>query len=169
MLGDVFHMASDDNESKPFKMSPVTDLPQPAPEIRRVSHAGNGLIVTGAAGIVLNCLMNFAAMWLASMRPPEARRDLEAAAGALDRAAAERGRDAAPLLQTCAVALPTLLIYPLAIFGGLRMKQLRSYRLAVTSAIAVMLPCSCAFLLGLPIGIWALAVLSDPSIKYGFR
>lgn len=162
-------MATEDDRTVPFAMSPVRGLPEVAPEVRRVGRAGNGLVVTGVAGLLLNCLMNFGSLMIAPIQRPEAARPLNNAARALDPAAAERARNAAALVQTCLVALPTLLIYPLAIVSGLRMKQLRSYRLALASSIMVMLPCSCAFLLGLPIGIWALTVLTAPSIKARFQ
>jgi hypothetical protein len=162
-------MASEDDAPTPFKMSPVTALPEVAPEVRRVAGAGNGLVVTGVAGILLNCLMHFGSMWLAPAEPPRLVRDLQAKADALDPAAAERGAAAAPGTQLCVIALPTLLVYPLAIVGGLRLKRLESYGLVLASSIVVMLPCSCAVVLGLPVGLWALTLLADPSIKSKFR
>lgn len=162
-------MANKNDHNGPFNMSPVTSLPQKLPEVRRVEVAANGLVIVGTAGLLLNCLLNFGSMMLAPEEPAPAIRALEDAGRALDPAAAERGRDAAPLMQTCAIAVPTLLVYPLAIVGGLRMKQLRNHRLAVASSIVVMLPCSCAFLAGLPIGLWSLTVLTTPEVKSRFH
>lgn len=55
-------------------------------------------------------------------------------------------------------------------FGALRMKQVKSYGLAMTASILAMIPCftSCCCLLGLPVGIWALVVLLDKDVKAAF-
>ncbi len=65
--------------------------------------------------------------------------------------------------------LVALVINPIAIWGALRMKALRSYGLSVTAAVIVMIPCtSCCCLFGLPIGIWALVVLMSEEVKAAF-
>jgi hypothetical protein len=64
--------------------------------------------------------------------------------------------------------LAWLLFCLLIILGGVRMMSLRSYGLAVTAAILALLPCQPLFLLGLIFGIWALIVLSRPSVKAAF-
>ena len=79
------------------------------------------------------------------------------------------GGKAAPFLQTVAIGMVTLAVYPLALLGGLRMKQLRNRPLALGSSVLVMLPCSPTFLVGIPLGIWAIAVLMDPIVKRAFR
>lgn len=55
-------------------------------------------------------------------------------------------------------------------YGAWRMKELKSYGLAMTAAILAMIPCftSCCCLLGLPVGIWALIVLLDKDVKAAF-
>ena len=57
------------------------------------------------------------------------------------------------------------------LFGGLKMKNLQSYGLAMAAAIMAMLPCTVGWccLLGLPLGIWALIVLMKPEVKAAFR
>ena len=63
-----------------------------------------------------------------------------------------------------------LTIAVVVIFGALRMKSLRSYGLALASAILGMIPCfSPCCLVGLPIGVWAIVVLMDPTVKQSFR
>jgi len=52
--------------------------------------------------------------------------------------------------------------------GGVKMKNLRSYGLAMTSAILALLPIHCCCLIGLPIGIWALVALSDVHVRGAF-
>ena len=58
----------------------------------------------------------------------------------------------------------------LILFGGLKMKKLESYGLAMTCSIVAMIPCiSPCCLIGLPIGIWAVVVLSKPEVKSAFQ
>lgn len=58
----------------------------------------------------------------------------------------------------------------LILIGGLKMKKLENFGLAVTSAILAALPCtSPCCLVGIPIGIWALVVLFRPEVKESFR
>ena len=52
--------------------------------------------------------------------------------------------------------------------GGVKMRRLRSYGLALTSAILALLPVTCCCMGGLPIGIWALVVLSDIHVRGAF-
>jgi hypothetical protein len=55
------------------------------------------------------------------------------------------------------------------IYGALQMRSLKSFGLAMASAILIMLPCSgCCCLLGLPVGIWALVTLNKPEVKSAF-
>jgi hypothetical protein len=53
----------------------------------------------------------------------------------------------------------------LSCFGALRMLQMRGYALPVAGCIAAMLPVTPGCVLGLPIGLWALAVLSRPEVS----
>jgi hypothetical protein len=55
------------------------------------------------------------------------------------------------------------------IYGALQMRNLKSFGLAMTSAILVMIPCAgCCCVLGLPVGIWALITLNKPEVKSAF-
>lgn len=62
-----------------------------------------------------------------------------------------------------------LILYAVAIAGALKMKNLQSHGFAITSAVLVMLPCSCCCFAGLPVGIWALVVLMNQEVKSAFR
>ena len=64
-----------------------------------------------------------------------------------------------------------LLTGVLILFGGIKMKKLESYGLVMAASILGMIPCfsSGCCLLGLPIGIWALVVLSKPEVKSAFH
>jgi GYF domain 2 len=58
----------------------------------------------------------------------------------------------------------------LVLFGALKMKQLELYGLAMAVSIVAMIPCiSPCCLLGLPIGIWSLVILSKPEVKSAFH
>jgi hypothetical protein len=57
----------------------------------------------------------------------------------------------------------------LILMGATKMRSLRSYEFAFTAAILAMIPClTPCCLLGLPFGIWALIVLSKPTVKSYF-
>jgi hypothetical protein len=55
-------------------------------------------------------------------------------------------------------------------FGGLKMKNLESYGLAMAASIIALIPCfgSCCCI-GIPVGIWSLIVLNKPEVKSAFR
>ena len=56
------------------------------------------------------------------------------------------------------------------LYGGLQMKKLENYSMAMAASIVAMIPCiSPCCLIGLPIGIWALIVLSKPEVKSAFH
>ncbi len=55
------------------------------------------------------------------------------------------------------------------IVGGWRMRQGKSYGLSMVAAIIALLPCSFGWIVGLPMGIWALIVLLDPEVREGFE
>lgn len=66
-----------------------------------------------------------------------------------------------------------ILICLFLLYGALKMKKLESYGLSVAVSILAMIPCvapcySPCCIVGLPIGIWALVVLSKPEIKGSF-
>ena len=63
-----------------------------------------------------------------------------------------------------------LVVNTVILVGGLKMMRLKSWGLALASAILVMLPCgSCCCFIGLPIGIWAVIQLNKPEVKSAFR
>jgi hypothetical protein len=58
----------------------------------------------------------------------------------------------------------------LILFGALKMKKCQSYGWAMTASILAVIPCvSPCCLVGIPIGIWALIVLSKPEVKAQFH
>ena len=65
--------------------------------------------------------------------------------------------------------VPLLLL--IAVMAGcFKMLKVESYGSAMTAAIISVVPfCSPGLLLGIPFGIWAIVVLSDPRVKGAFR
>jgi hypothetical protein len=58
----------------------------------------------------------------------------------------------------------------LVLFGALKMKKLESHGLAMAVSIIAMIPCvSPCCLIGIPIGIWSLVMLSKPEVKSAFH
>jgi hypothetical protein len=76
----------------------------------------------------------------------------------------ERGRAAAPAMQLSCAGFVSLVYLPVFL-GGLKLQQGQGRGLGTTAAVMAMLPCSAAFLAGLPVGIWALIVLGRPDVK----
>jgi hypothetical protein len=70
------------------------------------------------------------------------------------------------------LSLPGVVLSGLMLLGGLKMKSLQSYALAMTGAIVALIPCmginGCCCI-GIPVGIWALVVLVKPEVKGAFR
>jgi hypothetical protein len=57
----------------------------------------------------------------------------------------------------------SLVAAPMIIYGAVKMLNGSSYGWAKASSILAIIPfTSCCFLIGAPIGIWALVVLSNP-------
>lgn len=71
------------------------------------------------------------------------------------------------------VAVPLFLlnmVFSAVIFlGGWRMRQLKSHGLAMVAAVLALLPCTFGWLIGLPIGIWALIVLNSADVREAFE
>ncbi len=55
--------------------------------------------------------------------------------------------------------------------GALKMRRLESYGLAMTASILAVIPCfsPCCGIPGIPLGIWALVVLSKPEVRAAFH
>lgn len=62
-----------------------------------------------------------------------------------------------------------ILVAVLAIAGGVQLARRRMWGLAAFAAFMSALPCTCGFPIGLPMGIWALLVLSNPTVRESFR
>jgi hypothetical protein len=63
-----------------------------------------------------------------------------------------------------------MLVSFVILFGGIKMRKLENHGLAMTASILAMIPCiSPCCLIGLPVGIWALVILSKPEVKLSFH
>lgn len=146
---------------------------------QRVAGPATGLIVLGIFGLVLPAIFVVLGMaaffavpqWLDASAIPHGfgwPSSPVAAAGALGvplGAAPAPGAAEVQFLQLPCGFLSSIVI----LWGGIWMKNLRSYGLAMAASILAMVPCfSPCCLLGLPIGIWALVVLSEPGVKAAF-
>ena len=56
-------------------------------------------------------------------------------------------------------------------FGGLQMTKFRMYGLAIAASVVATIPCfsCCCCVIGLPVGIWALVVLSRQEVRAAFH
>lgn len=134
-----------------FPAAPVTSS---ASAMAAVSGPATGLMVVGGLtilGAVVGALrvMGGAAMMQTTGNPQ------------LDRAVALLGGVVGILF---AVAIGVVIL-----MGATKMKRLENYGFAMAASILAMLPCSACCLIGLPIGIWSLVVLSKPEVKSAFH
>ncbi len=112
---------------------------------RQVRPAGTGLLVTGILNWALIVVYSLIGAYVfANLKPGQ-------------------GMTSFVLAMLVAVVSSSLMI-----LGGIRMRSLESYRLAVAGAV-LSLVISPGNLVGLPIGIWALAVLSRPQVRQVFK
>jgi hypothetical protein len=69
-----------------------------------------------------------------------------------------------------ASSLIGILVAAFIIYAALRMRELNQYGLCMVASILAMIPCiSPCCIIGLPIGIWCLVVLTKPEIKEAFH
>ncbi|SRR6266852_1215321 len=67
------------------------------------------------------------------------------------------------------VGVVGVLLSGIVIFGAVQMKTLKSYGWAMTgSVLALISCCSPCWIVSIPLGIWSLVILSDPSVKAAF-
>jgi tRNA A-37 threonylcarbamoyl transferase component Bud32 len=67
------------------------------------------------------------------------------------------------------LALPAVAAASIVIFGAIGMRELRWYPMAIVGSIVVLAPCHFAFVLGIPVGIWALVVLTRGATWQAFQ
>jgi len=70
------------------------------------------------------------------------------------------------------IAIVQLALSGFVILGSVKLRKLESYGVVMVATIISMLPCftpSCCCVIGLPLGIWTLVVLSKPEVKSAFH
>jgi phage FluMu protein Com len=125
--------------------------------LKRISAPATCLLVTAMLGLLLHVVGIFGhAMHFGHVMPPDFHKQLIPAIFMT------------PIATVFGVI--GLIMSILLLIGAIKMKALENYGLAMTASIIAMIPCTspCCFL-GLPFGIWALVVLSDPVVKASFK
>ncbi len=124
----------------------------------QLSGPATGLLVTGIVGGLLELTsfiaMLFGSSWIALMEEdiPEKMEGLFQAS------------------FWTASSLVGLLIAAFLIFASTKMREPSQWGLCIAASILAMVPCiSPCCLIGLPIGIWCLVVLTKPEIKAAFH
>jgi len=85
--------------------------------------------------------------------------------GALEKANQDDAGGLVVLLLAAALAVPRGL---LLLTGGIRLQRVQSYPLVLISVGVALLPCNPCFLVGAPLGVWALVILFDAEVRRGF-
>ncbi len=141
------------NEQKPVRV--VVD---PAAQ---VSAPSIGLLVTGIIGGVFSIIGLFMSFLGTSLSSLMADRFDE-----FDERYVELYEGAAGI----ASSFIGILVAALIIYAALKMKELHQYGLCMAASILAMIPCiSPCCIIGLPIGIWCLIVLTKPEVKTAFH
>lgn len=148
---------SDENPyQSPAQYGPLPGAGQPdAMAAQKVSAPATALMIAGGLGVAMQLLSSAGNL-------------LGVGAGAFQQ------RQAMGMLLTgganVAMSLIGIVVGGLVVYGAVKMKNLENHGLSMAAAIIAMIPCiSPCCVLGLPFGIWAIVVLSDPSVKAAFR
>ena len=72
------------------------------------------------------------------------------------------------LMQGCGQAIAGVIWSGVILLGGINMKNLADYRMALAASIVSMLPCNICCFFGLPVGIWSLIILLQPNVRNNF-
>ena len=84
--------------------------------------------------------------------------------------AEEEARDVSSIVTSIVILAFMFLFGAIVLVGAVSMLRLRSYRAARLAAIVAMVPViSPLVVLGVPFGIWAMALLGRPEVKARFR
>ena len=163
-----------DDDRRPDRDGHNADLDLSAAK-RKVSAPAIALIIAGLIGLLMAGWAVFTALTnpyagyenavkiIEAITPAGAQRD-DAVAKMAEKKEEMRSDTPATFVQLGLDILLNLL----AVVGGFSMKSLGSRGLALTGAIAAIIPISGCCLLTTPFGIWAVVVLSNVIVKRGF-
>ncbi len=134
---------------------PMVTTPEAADQ---VSGPSVGLLITGILGGVLSFIGLIASLF----RPGIESIKTDEFIGGYARIA-----EGAAGVAFCFVGL---LVAGFIIYASLKMKALTQWSLCIAASIIAMIPCiSPCCIVGLPIGIWCLVVLTKPEVKTAFH
>lgn len=81
-----------------------------------------------------------------------------------------RNRNKTPeMIQQVLIHVVGLILNTLVLIGGFRMKALKGYSLALTGSICALVPLTSCCCIAMPVGLWAVIVLSNEQVKAGFK
>ena len=142
--------------------------------LAKVSTPAILLIATGAMGLVMT-LLNFIQMpgmeatFNEKIEAVEKDPNLPADQKKMQKDIFTQARD---IIVPIALPLYAMnaIVSLIVLFAGVKMRSLSGRGLAVGGSLLAMIPIvnGCCCLLGLPVGIWAMIVLSKPEVKAGF-
>ena len=140
---------------------PLTASPALSTATDLVNGPGIGLIATGALNILLGIFRVVISLTGFGMGL------FSGAAGAND----EMTKMIMSMAGTVGVVFGALGVVcgGITLLGGLKLRKLQSFGFCMTACILAMIPCtSPCCLVGLPVGIWTLVMLSKPEVKSQF-
>jgi hypothetical protein len=137
------------------EQKPMVTTPEASDQ---VSGPSVGLLITGILGGVLSLMGLISNLVETGIKSVKAPRYIEEYANLAAGAAG---------VAFCFVGL---LVAGFVIYASLKMKERTQWSLCVAASIIAMIPCiSPCCIVGLPIGIWCLVVLTKPEVKTAFH
>lgn len=140
-------------------MSNNKQIAQASPDAaRQVSGPSTGLLITGIIGAIFS-LVTFFSLIIGAGLSTMFWDDIPEVYGEIWEGAAGMGS-----------SFVGILVAGFIIYAALKMKDLNQWGLAIAASILAIIPCiSPCCIIGLPIGIWCLVVLTKPEIKAAFH
>ena len=137
------------------EQKPVVTTPDASDQ---VSGPSVGLLITGILGGILSLIGLILNLVETGIESVTAHRYIEEYADLAEGAAG---------VALCFVGL---LVAGFIIYASLKMKELTQWGLCIAASIIAMIPCiSPCCIVGLPIGIWCLVVLTKPEVRDAFH
>jgi predicted Ser/Thr protein kinase len=145
---------------------------------RRVAGPGTGLMIGGILGLLPGVLLMLggAVLFFTRLTPSIADNRPPHLTGLIVLPMLAQAGFAPASMQTVvlwvnviAAAAFQMPFAILMILGGRAMRRVDSYWLAVTAGVGALLPLGPAWIVSMPVGIWALIVLAGPEVRAGFR
>ncbi len=125
---------------------------------RQISGPSTALLITGIIGAIFS-VATFFSLIIGTGLSTFWREDIPDVYGEIWEGAAGMGS-----------SFVGILVAGFIIYAALKMKELNQWGLAMAASILAMIPCiSPCCIIGLPIGIWCLVVLTKPEIKAAFH